>query len=60
MPLRDREIAEVRIKGSNVRTHNQLVKKFLRRPGVRTEIERIECEESALLEALLKAGKTRG
>lgn len=43
-----------------MRTHDQLVKKLLRRPGVRTEVERIEREESALLDALLKARQEAG
>ncbi|MDH4084868.1 MAG: helix-turn-helix domain-containing protein [Nitrospira sp.] len=38
-----------------MRTHDQLIKKLLRRPRVRVEVERIEREESALLDALLKA-----
>ena len=36
-------------------THDQLVAKLLRRPGVRKEVERIEREEGALLDQLLKA-----
>ena len=36
-------------------THEQLVKKLMRRPGVRAEVERIEKEEGLLLDALLKA-----
>jgi ribosome-binding protein aMBF1 (putative translation factor) len=43
-----------------VQTHDQLVKKLLRRPGVRVEVKRIEREESALLEALLKARQEAG
>ncbi|MGC4098311.1 MAG: helix-turn-helix transcriptional regulator [Nitrospira sp.] len=43
-----------------MRTHDQLVKKLLRRPGVRTEVERIEREESVLLDALLKARQEAG
>lgn len=43
-----------------MRTHDQLVKKLLRRPRVRTEVERIEREESALLDALLKARQEAG
>jgi DNA-binding XRE family transcriptional regulator len=43
-----------------VRTHDQLVKKLMRRPGVRTEVERIEREESALLDALLSARREAG
>ncbi|MDC8450707.1 MAG: helix-turn-helix domain-containing protein [Nitrospira sp.] len=43
-----------------MRTHDQLVKKLLRRPGVRVEMERIEREESALLDALLKARQEAG
>jgi DNA-binding XRE family transcriptional regulator len=43
-----------------VRTHDQLVKKLMRRPGVRAEVERIEREEAALLDALLKARQEAG
>ena len=43
-----------------MRTHDQLVKKLMRRPGVRAEVERIEREEAALLDALLKARRGRG
>ena len=43
-----------------MQTHNQLVKKLLRRPGVRNEVERIEREEGALLDALLKARQSAG
>lgn len=38
-----------------MKTHDQLVKKLMRRPGVRAEVERIERDESVLLDALLKA-----
>lgn len=43
-----------------MRTHNQVVKKLMQRPGVRAEVERIEREESALLDALLKARQEAG
>jgi ribosome-binding protein aMBF1 (putative translation factor) len=43
-----------------VQTHDQLVKKLLRRSGVRTEVERIEREEGVLLDALLKARQDAG
>lgn len=43
-----------------MRTHDQLVKKLMRRPGVRAEVERIEREEGALLDALLKARQEAG
>ena len=43
-----------------MRTHNQLVKKLMRRPAVRMEVERIEREEAALLDALLKARQEAG
>ena len=43
-----------------MQTHNQLVKKLMRRPGVRAEVERIEREEGALLDALLKARQQAG
>ena len=38
-----------------MQTHDQLVKKLLQRPGVATEVSRIEREEGVLLDALLKA-----
>ncbi len=43
-----------------MQTHDQLVKKLLRRSGVRAEVERIEREEGALLDALLKARREAG
>jgi ribosome-binding protein aMBF1 (putative translation factor) len=43
-----------------MRTHDQVIKKLLQRPGVRAEVERIEREESALLDALLKARQEAG
>ena len=43
-----------------MRTHDQLVKKLMRRPGVRAEVKRLEREESALLDALLKARQEAG
>ena len=43
-----------------MQTHDQLVKKLMRRPGVRAEVDRLECEESALLDALLKARQDAG
>lgn len=43
-----------------MQSHNQLVKKLLRRRGVRTEVDRIEREEVALLDALLKARQEAG
>ncbi len=38
-----------------MQTHDQLVRKLVRRPGVRAEVERIERDETVLLDALLKA-----
>ena len=43
-----------------MRTHDQIVKKLMSRPGVKAEVERIEREESALLDALLKARQEAG
>jgi ribosome-binding protein aMBF1 (putative translation factor) len=43
-----------------MQTHDRLVKKLMARPGVRTEVERIEREEAALLDALLKARQNAG
>ena len=40
--------------------HDQLIKKLLRRPGVCAEVARIEREEAALLDALLKARQEAG
>ena len=45
---------------SDMRTHDQVVKKLLRRPGVRAEVARIEREEAVLLDALLKARQEAG
>jgi DNA-binding XRE family transcriptional regulator len=43
-----------------MRTHDQIVENLMRRPGVRKEVERIEREESALLDILLKARHEAG
>lgn len=43
-----------------MRTHEQVVAKLLRRPGVRKEVERIERDEGALLDLLLKARQEAG
>ena len=43
-----------------MQTHDQLVKKLMRRPGVRADVARLEREESALLDALLKARQEAG
>jgi ribosome-binding protein aMBF1 (putative translation factor) len=43
-----------------MKTHDQVVKKLMRRPGVRAEVGRLEREESALLDALLKARQEAG
>ena len=43
-----------------MRTHDQLIKKLMRRPGVRAEVARIEREETALLDSLLKARQEAG
>jgi DNA-binding XRE family transcriptional regulator len=43
-----------------MRTHDEVVSTLLRRPGVRKEVERIEREEGALLDILLKARQDAG
>ena len=43
-----------------MQTHSQLIKKLMRRTGVRAEVERIEREEGVLLDALLKARQQAG
>ena len=43
-----------------MRTHENLVKTLLRRPKVKAEVERIEQEEGALLDALLRARQSAG
>lgn len=45
---------------SDMRTHDQVVAKLMRRPRVRKEVERIEREEGALLDVLLKARHEAG
>jgi DNA-binding XRE family transcriptional regulator len=43
-----------------MKTHDQLVKKLMQRPGVKAEVKRIEREEYDLLDALLKARQEAG
>ena len=43
-----------------MRTHDDVVAKLMRRPGVRKEVERIQREEGALLDILLKARQEAG
>ena len=43
-----------------MKTHDQLIKKLMARPGVKIEVERIEREEAMLLDALLKARQEAG
>ncbi len=43
-----------------MRTHEEIVEKLMSRPGVRKEVERIEREECALLDLLLKARHDAG
>lgn len=41
-------------------THQELMKKLMKRPGVKAEVERIEREEGVLLDALLMARQSAG
>lgn len=43
-----------------MRTHDDVVAKLMQRPAVRKEVERIEREEGALLDLLLKARQEAG
>jgi DNA-binding XRE family transcriptional regulator len=43
-----------------MQTHDQVVAKLMRRPGVRKEVERIEREEGVLLDLLLRARHDAG
>ncbi|MCC6869261.1 MAG: helix-turn-helix transcriptional regulator [Burkholderiales bacterium] len=43
-----------------MRTHDQLIARLMQRPGVRKEVERIERDEGALLDLLLKARQEAG
>ena len=43
-----------------MQTHDQLIKKLIKRPGVKAEVERIEREEAVLLDTLLKARHDAG
>lgn len=43
-----------------MRTHEKVVEKLMSRPGVRAEVERLEREEFALLNVLLKARHEAG
>lgn len=40
--------------------HDEVIARLVRRPGVRKEVERIEREEGALLDLLLKARQEAG
>ena len=43
-----------------MQTHDEIVAKLLKRPGVRQEVERIERDEGVLLDILLKARHDAG
>ena len=43
-----------------MRTHDEVISKMLRRPGVRREVDRIEREEGELLDQLLRARHDAG
>ena len=43
-----------------MKTHDDLIKSLMRRPGVKAEVARIEREEGGLLDALLKARQDAG
>lgn len=43
-----------------MKTHDEVVKALMTRTGVMAEVERIECEEGDLLDALLKARQEAG
>ena len=43
-----------------MQTHDEIVAKLLKRPGVRKEVERIERDEGVLLDILLKARHDAG
>ena len=43
-----------------MKTHDDVIKELMGRPGVRVEVERIEREEGELLDALLKARQEAG
>lgn len=59
-PLREIKVARKRMKESNMRIHDQVVAKLMRRPRVRKEVERFEREEGALLDLFLKARHDAG
>jgi hypothetical protein len=41
-------------------THQEIVKKLMKRPGLKAEVERIERGEGVLLDALLNAKQSAG
>lgn len=43
-----------------MKTHDQLVRALMKRPGVKAEVDRIEREEAVLLDILLKARHDAG
>ena len=48
------------VEQSGMQTHDQVIAKLMRRPGLRKEVERIERDEGALLDILLKARHEAG
>jgi ribosome-binding protein aMBF1 (putative translation factor) len=52
--------ADANERGKRMATHQKIVKKLMKRPGVKAEVERIEREEGVLLDALLKARHSAG
>ena len=45
---------------ANMQSHDELVTSLMARPGVCAEVDRLEREESAMLDALLKARQDLG
>ena len=43
-----------------MKTHDQVVKTLMKRPGVKAEVRRLEREETGLLDALLAARREAG
>jgi hypothetical protein len=43
-----------------MKTHDQVIKALMKRPGIRAEVDSIECDEEGLLDALLKARREAG
>ena len=59
-PAREIEVARKRMKEVDMQTYDQVVAKLMRRPGVHKAVTRVQREEGALFDLLLRARHEAG